>query len=102
MLFSIYGTPAWANGGLGANHAPTRSTDLRNFALAAAKRYGGQFPDGQGGLLPPVKEWLAWNEPNNPLFLAPQFVGENDPFRDRLRQDLHGRLPGSARDADQR
>jgi hypothetical protein len=76
VLFSIYGTPAWANGGLGANHAPTRSTDLRNFALAAAKRYGGQFPDGQGGLLPPVKEWLAWNEPNNPLFLAPQFKGK--------------------------
>ena len=76
VLFSIYGTPAWANGGLGANHAPTRSTDLRNFALAAAKRYGGQFPDGQGGFLPPVKEWLAWNEPNNPLFLAPQFKGK--------------------------
>src|SRR3954453_543051 len=76
VLFSIFGTPAWANGGLGANPAPTRPADLHNFALAAAKRYGGQFPDGQGGLLPPVKEWLAWNEPNNPLFLAPQFKGK--------------------------
>jgi hypothetical protein len=76
VLFSIYGTPAWANGGLGPNHAPTRATDLRNFTLAAAKRYGGQYPDGQGGMLPPVKEWLAWNEPNNPIFLAPQFVGK--------------------------
>jgi hypothetical protein len=25
VLFSIYGTPAWANGGLGTNHAPTRT-----------------------------------------------------------------------------
>jgi hypothetical protein len=75
VLFSIYGTPGWANGGLGPNHAPTKPLDLRNFALAAAKRYGGEFPDGQGGFLPPVREWLAWNEPNNPLFLAPQFKG---------------------------
>ncbi len=75
ILFSIYGTPGWANGGLGPNHAPANAIDLRNFALAAAKRYGGQFPDGQGGMLPPVKEWLAWNEPNNPLFLAPQYKG---------------------------
>jgi hypothetical protein len=75
VLFSIYGTPTWANGGLGPNHAPTKAIDLRNFALAAAKRYGGQFPDGQGGFLPPVRDWLAWNEPNNPLFLAPQYKG---------------------------
>jgi hypothetical protein len=75
VVFSIYGTPGWANGGLGPNHAPTNPTDLRNFAFAAAKRYGGQFPDGTGGLLPPVREWLAWNEPNNPLFLSPQYKG---------------------------
>ena len=75
VLFSIYGTPSWANGGLGPNHAPKNPIDLRNFAMAAAKRYGGQFPDGQGGFLPPVREWTAWNEPNNPLFLSPQYVG---------------------------
>jgi hypothetical protein len=75
VVFSIYGTPGWANGGLGPNHVPTNPTDLQNFAFAAAKRYGGQFPDGSGGFLPPVREWLAWNEPNNPLFLAPQYKG---------------------------
>jgi hypothetical protein len=73
VLFSIYGTPGWANGGKGLNTAPTRSTDLRNFALAAARRYGGAWPGEDGRLLPPVKEWLAWNEPNNPIFLAPQY-----------------------------
>jgi hypothetical protein len=74
VLFSVYGTPSWANGGRPLNYAPTRGIDLRNFVLAAAKRYGGEFPDGQGGKLPPVKEWLAWNEPNNPNFLKPQFT----------------------------
>jgi hypothetical protein len=73
VLLSIYGTPSWANGGKGLNVAPTRATDLRNFALAAAKRYGGSWPGVDGRLLPPVKEWLAWNEPNNPVFLTPQY-----------------------------
>jgi hypothetical protein len=73
VLFSVYGTPGWANGGKGMNVAPTRGTDLRNFVLAAARRYGGAWPGDDGRLLPAVKEWLAWNEPNNPLFLAPQY-----------------------------
>jgi Glycosyl hydrolase catalytic core len=72
VLFSIYGTPTWANGGLALNHAPKAGTDLRNFALAAATRYSGNFQDG-GKPIPAVKEWLAWNEPNNPLFLTPQY-----------------------------
>ena len=73
VLFSIYGTPTWANGGKGLNVAPTRATDLRNFALAAARRYGGTWPGDDGRLLPPVRDWLAWNEPNNPIFLSPQY-----------------------------
>jgi hypothetical protein len=73
VVFAIYGTPSWANGGKGANVAPTRATDLRNFSYAAAKRYGGSFVGSDGRVLPAVKEWLAWNEPNNPVFLSPQF-----------------------------
>jgi Glycosyl hydrolase catalytic core len=73
VLFSIYGTPSWANGGRAQNVAPTRATDLRNFAFAAARRYGGTFRGADGRVLPAVREWLAWNEPNNPLFLAPQY-----------------------------
>jgi hypothetical protein len=73
VVFSIYGTPGWANGGKGANVAPIRSTDLRNFAYAAAKRYSGSFKAADGTILPAVKEWLAWNEPNNPIFLTPQY-----------------------------
>jgi hypothetical protein len=73
VLFSIYGTPSWANGGQKQNVAPTNAIDLRNFALAAARRYGGSWAGSDGRILPPVKEWLAWNEPNNPLFLTPQY-----------------------------
>jgi hypothetical protein len=35
VLFSVYGTPAWANGGKGANVSPTRPADLQNFVTAA-------------------------------------------------------------------
>jgi hypothetical protein len=73
VVFSIYGTPGWANGGKGPNVAPTNATDLRNFAYAAAKRYSGKTMGADGRLLPAVREWLAWNEPNNPVFLTPQW-----------------------------
>jgi len=73
VVFSIYGTPAWANGGKNQNVAPTRAIDLRNFAYAAARRYSGVYMGSDGRLLPAVKEWLAWNEPNNPVFLTPQW-----------------------------
>jgi Glycosyl hydrolase catalytic core len=73
VLFSVYGTPSWANGGRGPNVAPTRGTDLRNFALAAATRYSGTFLGADGKAIPAVKDWLAWNEPNNPVFLTPQY-----------------------------
>ena len=73
VLFSVYGTPGWANGGKAANVAPKQATDLRNFAYAAARRYSGKYADSSGRVLPAVKEWLAWNEPNNPIFLTPQY-----------------------------
>ena len=72
MVFSILWTPRWA--GPKKNGAPRRMVDLRNFALAAAKRYSGSFrPAPDATPLPAVRHWLAWNEPNNPIFLQPQF-----------------------------
>jgi hypothetical protein len=76
LLFSIVGTPAWANHGAGHQHAPTTFTGLRQFAAAAAKRYSGSYVDpnaGTGTPIPAVKMWTAWNEPNNPVFLSPQY-----------------------------
>jgi hypothetical protein len=74
VLFSIYATPPWENGGRGTNVAPTRAVDLRNFAYAAAERYSGSFVGPDGKTLPAVHEWEAWNEPNNPIFLTPQYT----------------------------
>ena len=72
-VFSILWTPSWA--GPAKNMAPRRTIDLRNFAFAAAKRYSGSFhPTPDAPALPAVRLWVAWNEPNNPVFLKPQFT----------------------------
>ena len=73
VVFSIIGTPPWANKAAGVNVAPTRMLDLQRFAAAAARRYSGSFAGPDGRNLPPVRHWLAWNEPNNPIFLKPQY-----------------------------
>jgi hypothetical protein len=72
-IFSIIGTPPWANAAKGWNVAPTNARDLRLFAAAAQKRYSGTFVNADGITLPRVSLWMAWNEPNNPVFLKPQF-----------------------------
>jgi hypothetical protein len=76
ILATIFGTPRWA--GPAKNRLPRRTTDLRLFAFAAAKRYSGTYRVGEEEnepvrLLPAVRHWLAWNEPNNPVFLKPQW-----------------------------
>jgi hypothetical protein len=74
VLFTIMYTPSWANGGRAQNVAPRSSDDLRKFAYAAAFRYSGTFtPAKETTKLPAVRLWLAWNEPNNPINLTPQY-----------------------------
>jgi hypothetical protein len=77
ILFSIVSTPAWANGDQPPNVAPSAMQQLRDFAYAAATRYSGSYKrPTDGTILPAVTYWLAWNEPNNPVFLTPQWDGE--------------------------
>ena len=78
VMFSIYRTPRWAGGGIRGNRAPTRPADLQRFAYAAATRYSGTFERADGRVLPAVRQWLAWNEPNNPNFIYPQFRRRGD------------------------
>jgi hypothetical protein len=83
LVLSIVGTPSWANHGAGRNHAPTSYKALQDFAHAAAIRYSGYYvpPAWQQDStlaaptdpLPLETMWTAWNEPNNPVFLAPQY-----------------------------
>ncbi len=70
VLATIYGTPRWA--GPARNRLPRRVVDLRLFSHAAAKRYSGTYKTGTRAL-PAIRHWLAWNEPNNPVFLKPQW-----------------------------
>src|SRR5262245_21174606 len=74
ILFSIIDTPGWENGDAGKNHAPANMNDLRAFALAAATRYSGSWTGNGGQRFPAVHLWAAWNEPNNPVFLTPQYA----------------------------
>jgi Glycosyl hydrolase catalytic core len=73
VLFTISGTPWWANGGRDQNVAPQNMQRLREFAYAAAIRYSGQYRRRDGVVLPRVSLWTAWNEPNIPLGLKPQW-----------------------------
>ena len=74
VLFTIMYSPSWANGGRAQNVAPRNSEDLRKFAYAAAWRYSGTFTPAKATTkLPAVRLWLAWNEPNNPINLTPQY-----------------------------
>jgi hypothetical protein len=76
VVMAIVGTPRWANGGKARSYPPKRALDLRNFAYAAAQRYSGFYSESEDPAakpLPAVRHWLAWNEPNNPVFLRPQY-----------------------------
>jgi hypothetical protein len=74
VVFSVFGTPPWANGGRPPNRAPTNAERLEEFAYAAATRYSGLFRRRDGVVLPPVEQWIAWNEPNLRLGLVPQWL----------------------------
>jgi hypothetical protein len=58
-LVTLWGTPAWANGGRGPNWAPTSKWTFAGFARRAARRY------------PFVHMWGIWNEPNQQRWLRP-------------------------------
>ena len=74
VVFTIYGTPRWANSGQKPNRAPKKMIYLRQFAFAVAKRYSGSFQRADGTTLPAVRKWITWNEPNSPVFLRPQWT----------------------------
>jgi hypothetical protein len=73
IVFTIFGTPRWANGGHGTTTAPRNPTALEQFSFAAAQRYSGNFMRTDGVVLPRVRYWTAWNEPNLPIGLVPQW-----------------------------
>jgi hypothetical protein len=69
-IVAIYDAPVWARTNDRGAASPPVVADLRAFATAAAKRYGGGFSG-----LPRVRYWIVWLEPNLTPQLAPQLVG---------------------------
>ena len=55
-IFTVLGTPAWANASAGWNVAPTNQSDLRAFVTAAAKRYSGTYKAADGTTIGRVRE----------------------------------------------
>jgi hypothetical protein len=107
VLATIYGTPRWA--GVAQNRLPRRVVDLRLFAHAAARRYSGTYSvkeseNEPARRLPAVRHWLAWNEPNNPVFPPQRREGRlrrhRSPWERRTTQlstvHLAARLPDLA------
>ena len=51
-----------------------RPSEYEKFVTAAGRRYSGSYRDENNGgaVLPRVKWWAIWNEPNQPGWLTPQ------------------------------
>jgi hypothetical protein len=47
--------------------------EFQRFVIALARRYSGGYLDENGGVLPRVKRWSIWNEPNHGGWLQPQW-----------------------------
>ena len=82
VLMLVLAAPTWAQGPGGPASAVTDGawepdpTALGAFAHAIALRYSGHFPDPlhPGLMLPLVTHFQAWNEPNLPIYIQPQWI----------------------------
>lgn len=84
LLYTLQ-APTWAEGPnppsndphLGPGAWDPSPAQFAAFMHAAAVRYGGSFPNPNGGTLPRVSYWELWDEPNLPDYLAaPNVVDE--------------------------
>ena len=97
VLLMVNTAPPWAEGpGRSVSAAPNswkpNPSDLADFTLALAARYSGGFdPDGSGPAppLPAAQALQVWNEPNQDVWLAPQFEGTTIVGPDYYREMLN-------------
>lgn len=84
---SLTGAPAWAEG---RNRPATAAAGtwrpdaeaFAAFAAALGRRYDGTYPDParMGVVLPRVRSFAPWNEPNLETYLAPQWTKRSGRF----------------------
>jgi cellulase (glycosyl hydrolase family 5) len=84
VMLTIWGTPAWANGGKGQNYAPTNYSTIQNFAKALASRYSGRYSG-----YPFVRYFTVWNESNLGQFLSPQYDTKGKPVAPTIYARLY-------------
>lgn len=88
VLLMLFDAPKWAEGpnrpagqpidqNIGPGAWDPSPAQFADFARAAARRYGGSFPDSSqpGTKLPRVNLWEIWNEENLPYYLAAPNLG---------------------------
>jgi hypothetical protein len=82
-LLTVYSSPTWANGGKAKpkstqyNPFTPNAVQFGQFMQALAKRYSGTFaPGAYAPVLPSVRHFEIWNEPNLQLFFRPQYKGK--------------------------
>ena len=100
VVLTVLGAPRWAQGPNPPPESEYRvgtwrpSGDrLEDFAAALATRYSGSFIDPDqplAGPLPRVRFWEAWNEPNLPLYITPQWNGKKPQSPAIYRNLLNG------------
>jgi hypothetical protein len=80
--------PDWASRSSRSRLAEPMPAELRRFVAALGRRYGGGFRPGVGAEeLPRVRHWSVWSEPNQDIFLRPQFR-RGRPYSPRLYRRL--------------
>jgi hypothetical protein len=101
-LFTIGGSPRWANGGRPSAVAPRRPFDFGRFCRAVGTRYSGRYvPEGATEPLPRVRLFSVWNEPNRGQYFRPQApqgrgaAGNEAALMRACLPALHAAAPGS-------
>jgi hypothetical protein len=64
-------SPRWASGCSSRDCKPNPKL-YQQFVTALGRRYSGSFRDSSGSVLPRVKRWSLWNEPDQVGWLNPQ------------------------------
>lgn len=84
-VLTITNSPRWARSTCkDSDVCSPNPEDYADFATAAASRYSGKFdPEDGGGVLPRVRYWQAWVEPNLYHFYSPIFSSNGSPVSPR-------------------